>query len=292
MSPSQRERVERVVLGGPAALRISSPVVPIQPRKLPSPENALSLPLMSARMSAMTEHRLDPTTPTDDAALVAIYGPELPVEGLRGEVSEFARRVTPAADVVAPPATSSGPAPSPVRGFSMETISNAISVVDGNDPDRRAKVDPWVKSLSWALDEMFRIPVINKRVGVDGVLGLIPGVGEGLGLAASFSVVVSALAAGASIPTVMRMVLNIGVDALFGSIPVAGQAWDFFFKSNTRNLKLLNADLDDRESTRRSSIKVLAWASVVFLMLLVVAAAVIALSIFVFVWIIAKIFDN
>ena len=100
---------------------------------------------MSARMSAMTEHRLDPTTPTDDAALVAIYGPELPVEGLRGEVSELARRVAPAADVVAPPATSSGPAPSAARGFSMETISNAISVVDGNDPDRRAKVDTWGK---------------------------------------------------------------------------------------------------------------------------------------------------
>lgn len=208
-----------------------------------------------------------------DAELLSLYGPEIAGRAVLGDAVPRADR----------------PA---VQSLSMDRVSDLLSIVDGDDPERRAKVEPWARRLSWALDELIEIPVINRRVGLDGILGLVPVVGEGAGLVAAFTVVVSAMAGGASIPTLLRMLLNIGFDALFGSVPIIGQAWDFFFKANTRNLRLLEADLADREATRRSSVTVLLMAVVAAIVL--VAVSVLSMLVFVggAVWLVRSLFAS
>lgn len=178
------------------------------------------------------------------------------------------------------------------RGFSLDALSDRLSVVDGDDPRRRELVQPWVKRLSWALDEVVRVPVLNRRFGLDGLLSLIPGIGEGAGAVAAFTIVVSAIASGVSIPTVTRMLLNIGLDSIVGSIPFLGQAWDFYFKSNTRNLGLIEADLADREATRRSSTRVLIIAAVALVLLVLMLVAVVVINVVAIAWLVRHLFRS
>lgn len=225
---------------------------------------------MSGRATPSNAQNLEPNPASArrEEKLVRLYGPEIVEPATRPQAGRK------------------------VQGFSLDAVADTLAIVDGDDPRRREKVEPWVKRLSWALDEMVRVPGINRRFGLDGLLGLIPGVGEGAGAAAAFTVVVSAIASGVSIPTILRMLLNIGVDSLFGSIPFLGQAWDFYFKSNTRNLGLIEADLADREATRRSSTKVLLLAGVALIFVVLLLAIVLAINIYVIAWAIKNVFDK
>lgn len=93
--------------------------------------------------------------------------------------------------------------------------------------------------LARLLDAQFRIPGTNIRFGMDAILGLIPGVGDMISLAIS-SFMVSTLAKnGASGMLLTRMVLNIVLDAIIGSIPILGDIFDIGFKANQRNMKLM-----------------------------------------------------
>lgn len=136
------------------------------------------------------------------------------------------------------------------------------------------RVGPAVHSLAHWMDDAFLIPGTTRRVGVDGVVGLIPGVGDALGFAASSVVVVAGAWAGVSVPTLLRMVLNVAMESVVGVIPLVGDAFDFAWKSNTRNLRLIEADLADQAGTRRSSIAVLVLVLLAVLLLVALAAFV------------------
>lgn len=75
------------------------------------------------------------------------------------------------------------------------------------------------------------------------MLGLIPGVGDALGLALSAWVAAQARQAGASRWLLARMAMNVGLDAVLGSVPLLGDVFDFAFKANRRNLRLLQRHL-------------------------------------------------
>jgi hypothetical protein len=128
----------------------------------------------------------------------------------------------------------------------------------------------------------------GRRVGIDGFLTIIPGVGDAAGLALSMVVVSAGLAAGVSIPTLMRMLVNVGIESVVGLVPFAGAAFDMVYKANDRNVRLIEADLADRRATRRSSLTVIVlivlMAFVSFLMMVLVAA----LGIAVFVWLVYR----
>ncbi|MBC7926838.1 MAG: DUF4112 domain-containing protein [Bryobacteraceae bacterium] len=76
------------------------------------------------------------------------------------------------------------------------------------------------------------------RIGLDPILGLIPGLGDLLGTLVSAMIVLQAHRAGIARPTLVRMVANVGIDAVVGSVPFAGDLFDFAFKANSKNLKL------------------------------------------------------
>lgn len=98
----------------------------------------------------------------------------------------------------------------------------------------------WVKTMSYLLDEQFRLPGTRFRFGLDPLLNLIPVLGDMSGFLLSSGLLLAMAKKGASNKLVVLMCLNIFLDATIGAIPLVGQVFDFFFKSNTRNLRLLS----------------------------------------------------
>ena len=130
----------------------------------------------------------------------------------------------------------------------------------------------------------------DRRVGIDGLLTLVPVVGDAAGVALSMAVVLAGVAAGVSIPTLLRMLINVGIEATIGLIPFAGAVFDMVYKANIRNLVLMERDLADRRATRRSSLAVLAlMVGVALLGLLMVVLAWFA-AIGVLVWFFTRLF--
>lgn len=107
--------------------------------------------------------------------------------------------------------------------------------------------------LARLLDSQFRVPGTSLRFGVEPLLGLVPGLGDAAGLALSSAVIVQAVRLGARGATVARMVLNVAIDAVFGSIPLLGSVFDFAFKANNRNVALLQRHERDPAATAAES---------------------------------------
>ena len=101
------------------------------------------------------------------------------------------------------------------------------------------EIEKGLDDLSRYLDGLFRIPGTDWRFGLDALIGLIPNVGDTLTSFASFYILVSGVRYGVPKITLLRMALNIGIDYLIGSIPFLGDAFDFFWKSNQRNMDLI-----------------------------------------------------
>jgi hypothetical protein len=97
--------------------------------------------------------------------------------------------------------------------------------------------------LSHVLDDWFRIPGTSIRFGIDGIVGLIPGVGDLLGGLASCIIVLAAWFRGVPTITVARMVANVAIEVFVGTIPIFGDAFDIAWKANRRNYKLLSGSL-------------------------------------------------
>jgi hypothetical protein len=98
-------------------------------------------------------------------------------------------------------------------------------------------------ALSHLLDARFRIPGTTWRYGLDGVIGLVPGIGDAASLGMSGWIVWQSYLLGARKRTLGRMVANMLVDSVVGSVPIAGDVFDFAYKANRRNIKLLSEDI-------------------------------------------------
>ncbi len=97
----------------------------------------------------------------------------------------------------------------------------------------------WVEQLSYLMDEKFRVPGTNFRFGLDPILNLIPYAGSFTGLVISGALILAMARHGASSRIVVLMAINVFLDATIGSIPVIGTIFDFFYKANKRNVRLL-----------------------------------------------------
>jgi hypothetical protein len=101
-------------------------------------------------------------------------------------------------------------------------------------------VDKSLERLEWLMDELFRIPVLGWRVGLDALIGLIPGgLGDTTTSLVSFYILAAAVRYRVPKITMLRMGLNIGLDYLLGIVPVVGDVADAWWKSNQKNLELL-----------------------------------------------------
>ena len=133
-----------------------------------------------------------------------------------------------------------------------------------------------IRSLARLLDSAIGIPGTKVRIGLDSVIGLVPGVGDLAGAALSGYIVLAAARLGVPTPVLVRMVVNIGIDTLFGAIPLLGDLFDVAWRANTKNTALLDSYLATPVATKRSSLGVVVGVVVVLILL---AAAGVALTV-------------
>ena len=107
--------------------------------------------------------------------------------------------------------------------------------------------------LAWLLDNSISIPGLRFRIGFDAILGLIPGLGDVLGVLLSSYIVREAARIGAPPSVLIRMAFNIAVEGVLGLVPIVGVLFDAVWKANQRNLALLDAHLAHPQRAARSS---------------------------------------
>ena len=128
--------------------------------------------------------------------------------------------------------------------------------------------DSTLSMLASLLDDLFRIPGTSLRFGLDPLIGLIPGLGDLITGAASFLIILAGWQRGIPRVTLTRMVANVVIDTLVGSVPLAGDVFDAAWKSNRKNLTLLQ-----RASTPAAPRQT--WKDRLFLAAIVIALALV-----------------
>ena len=105
-----------------------------------------------------------------------------------------------------------------------------------------------LQTVANLLDSAFLIPGTRQRVGIDAVIGLIPGLGDVATTLLSSYIIWEARNLGVSRVAIARMLTNLGVHAAVGSIPLFGDVFDAFFRVNQRNIRILRNELKRRET--------------------------------------------
>jgi hypothetical protein len=137
----------------------------------------------------------------------------------------------------------------------------------------------WAQSLARLLDGAIRIPGTDIRIGLDPILGaLLPELGDALTAVVSLSLLALAIRERVPRLVLFRMLVNIALDALLGAIPLVGDVFDFAFKSNEKNLELIERHRGD--PSRPPGISDYLVAGVVVLLGVLTLALPIALGIF------------
>jgi hypothetical protein len=104
--------------------------------------------------------------------------------------------------------------------------------------DRAATVRR-LEVLAQLMDNAFLIPGLNRRVGLDAIIGLVPGIGDAITTAVQSYIIWEARRLGAPASVIARMVGNVALDGVVGVIPFVGDLFDATFKANIRNMKIL-----------------------------------------------------
>lgn len=109
-----------------------------------------------------------------------------------------------------------------------------------------------LQTVADILDSAFLIPGTKQRVGIDAIIGLIPGLGDILTTVLSSYIIWEARNLGVSRLALARMIANLGIHAAFGSVPLVGDLFDAFFRVNQRNMRILRSHME-RTSARQSA---------------------------------------
>ncbi len=137
---------------------------------------------------------------------------------------------------------------------------------------KRQGLEPLFKWLALIMDEFLRIPGTKFRFGLDPLIGLVPGIGDtGSALVSAFALI---QAARLGVPKILlaRMSMNILINEIIGVVPVVGDAFSFWFKSNARNYEIIKDHIATPGVTRRSD-----WVFVVAVLVLLFAVVCLGL---------------
>jgi len=153
-------------------------------------------------------------------------------------------------------------------------------------------VDANLERLSWLMDDLIRVPVLGWRFGLDALIGLIPGFGDTTTSLVSFYILASAVRYRVPKITLLRMGINIAIDYLVGSVPVVGDLFDAFWKSNQMNIELLKkrATVSATEA-RQGDASDWLFVGLIILVLILLALGSAAVSLYLL-WLITKLLTN
>ena len=137
----------------------------------------------------------------------------------------------------------------PIRPEKIEAQKMGFEMPIGNDP---VSVRKRIEAMEQLLERSFTIPGVNYPIGLDSIVGLVPVVGDLVTAAMGAYLVWEAKNIGLPKWKLWRMAGNVAFDTALGAIPVAGDAFDLLFRSNTRNLKIVKRHLDKHHPAART----------------------------------------
>lgn len=128
-----------------------------------------------------------------------------------------------------------------------------------------------LEQLAWVLDNSIRIPGTSIRMGLDSLIGLIPGIGDITGGALSSYILVQAVNRGVPSVIIARMSINVLLDTLIGMIPIVGDVFDVAFKANQRNIQLITDYYSSpQEAVKRNTLSIIIISVSIILVLTLV----------------------
>jgi hypothetical protein len=156
-------------------------------------------------------------------------------------------------------------------------------VLPPEDQERNASLDALFRWLAVVMDNFLRFPGTKLRFGVDPIIGLFPGIGDAA--SAIISTLALVYAARYRLPKILlvRMALNILINELVGIIPVLGDAFSFWFKSNVRNYELVRRYAAAPERARKAD-WIFVFAVVAMLFLIVCIGLIVSLLVLQAIW--------
>lgn len=161
----------------------------------------------------------------------------------------------------------------------MNRSAQTVGNLSRREQRREAKVEESLEQLSYWLDDLIRIPGVGWRFGLDALVGFIPGFGDTATTIASFYILAAAVRYRVPKITILRMALNLAIDYLVGIIPFVGDAFDFVWKANKKNMELLKTRATvSAEEAKSARLSDWLFVGVVMLILLGILLGSLALS--------------
>lgn len=126
-----------------------------------------------------------------------------------------------------------------------------------------------LEGLAWLFDNSIPIPGLNMKIGLDAIVGLVPGIGDLISAGVSMYLMSEASKLGVSRAILIRMAGNVMIDTVIGSVPFVGDLFDMGWKANTRNVRLLVEHLDQPKKVTYTSWLVIAVFFVILALIIV-----------------------
>jgi len=128
-----------------------------------------------------------------------------------------------------------------------------------------------LKLLSERLDNSIKIPGTNQKIGIDAIVGIIPILGDFIGVIFSTYIMYSGIKMGVSSKIVKKMAANIAIEFIIGSIPIIGDIFDALWKANKRNVELIEeATIENQENYRLNYLIMASLISLILGLILVI----------------------
>ncbi|HEU5249986.1 MAG TPA: DUF4112 domain-containing protein [Thermoanaerobaculia bacterium] len=145
------------------------------------------------------------------------------------------------------------PSPVPPRKvLEPEVLSRDAPATPSGRPFGPPSPQAWIEKLAWVMDNS--IPIGRWRVGLDGIIGLVPGLGDLVGALISAVIVAAGIQARLPRSAIARMVANVAIEAVVGLVPFLGDLFDVAWKANTKNVEIFREALKGERDRRKDSL--------------------------------------